>query len=259
MKGCRKGCLGILFFLGNLVIVAPLGAQGVVPEFLIAPDRVEIGAFYRGSQVVVSGTIPAGAEAVVEVIGRETTETLLRKGRRGGLWMNVGELEVRGVPSLYLAMSTSSGLLSEATREAAWGYPALTRKMAFAGSVTEQEQAEFRDQVIKLKESQDLFGVFPGALTVSSGPGGTRTVKGAFTLPTTIKPDTYRVSLSVIEQGRVVAVDPEELTVVMAGFPAMLMELARNHALLYGVLAVAIAIVTGFSMGYLFKRGGGGH
>jgi len=39
----------------------------------------------------------------------------------------------------------------------------------------------------------------------------------------------------------------------------MLMELARTHALLYGVLAVAIAIVTGFSMGYLFKKGGGAH
>ena len=259
MKGGRNGCLGILLFLGCGLIVAPVGAQGVAPELLVVPDRVEIGAFYRGSQVLVSGTIPAGAEAVVEVIGRETAETLLRKGRRGGLWMNVGELEVRGVPSLYLVMSTSSGLLAEATRDAAWGYPALARTMEFAGPVTEQEQAEFRDQFIKLKESQDLFALFPGALTVASGPGGSRTVKGIFTLPTRIKPDTYRIRLSVIEQGRVVAVDPGELTVVMAGFPAMLMELARNHALLYGVLAVAIAIVTGFLTGYLFKKGGGGH
>jgi hypothetical protein len=259
MKGCRKSGLGILLFLGSLVIVVPVGAQGAAPDLLVVPDRVEIGAFYRGSQVLVSGTIPAGAEAVVEVIGRETTEKLLRKGRRGGLWMNVGELEVRGIPSLYLVMSTSSGLLSEGTRDAAWGYPAVTRKMEFAGSVPEQEQAEFRDQFIKLKESQDLFGVFAGALTVSSGPGDRRAVKGVFTLPTTIKPDTYRVCLSVIEQGKVVAVDPGELTVVMAGFPAMLMELADHHALLYGVLAVAIAIVTGFSMGYLFKKGGGGH
>jgi len=259
MKGCGKRCLGILWLLGYVVIAAPLRAQGAAPDFLVVPDRVEIGAFYRGSQVLVSGTIPAGAEAVVEVIGRETAEEVLRKGRRGGLWMNVGELEVRGVPSLYLVMSTSPGLLSGATRDAAWGYPALTRKMEFAGPVTEQEQAEFRDQFIKLKESQDLFGVFPGALTVSLGPGDRRTVKGSFTLPTMIKPDTYRVCLSVIEQGRVVAVDPGELTVVMAGFPAMLMELARTHALLYGVLAVAIAIVTGFSMGYLFKKGGGAH
>jgi uncharacterized protein (TIGR02186 family) len=259
MKRCAKGCLGILLLLGCAVIVAPLGAQGAAPDLLVVPDRVEIGAFYRGSQVLVSGTIPAGAEAVVEVIGRETTEKLLRKGRRGGLWMNVGELEVRGAPSLYLVMSTSNGLLSEATRDAAWGYPALTRKMELAGSATEQEQAQFRDQFIKLKESQDLFGVFPGGLTVSSGSGGKRTVKGVFTLPTKIKPDTYRVRLSVVEQGKVVAVDPGELTVVMAGFPAMLKDLAHNHALLYGVLAVVIAIVTGFSMGYLFKKGGGGH
>ncbi len=131
MKSCRKRCLGTVLLLGYVMIVAPLRAQGAGPDLLVVPDRVEIGAFYRGRQVLVSGTIPAGAEAVVEVIGRETAEKLLRKGRRGGLWMNVGELEVRGVPSLYLVMSTSSGLLSEATRDAAWGYPALTRTMEF--------------------------------------------------------------------------------------------------------------------------------
>jgi hypothetical protein len=259
MKRCRKGCLVVLLLLGCAMMVAPAGAQGAAPGLVVVPDRVEIGAFYRGSEVSISGTIPVGAEAVVEVTGKETAEKLLRKGRRGGLWMNVGELEVRGVPSLYLAMSTSSVLLSQATGGGAWGYPALTRKMELAGPGTAAEQAQLRDQFIKLKESQGLFGVFPGALTVASGPGNSRTVKGVFTLPTKIKPDTYKVRLSVIEQGKVTAVDPGELTVVMAGFPAMLKELAHNHALLYGVLAVVIAIVTGFSMGYLFKKGGGGH
>ena len=39
----------------------------------------------------------------------------------------------------------------------------------------------------------------------------------------------------------------------MVGFPAMLMKLAHQQAALYGILAVVIAIVTGFIMGILFK------
>jgi len=42
------------------------------------------------------------------------------------------------------------------------------------------------------------------------------------------------------------------------GFPAWLAALAYEHGLAYGVLAVVIAIVTGFAMGFIFK-GGGGH
>jgi hypothetical protein len=44
----------------------------------------------------------------------------------------------------------------------------------------------------------------------------------------------------------------------MVGFPEFLMSMAYQHALMYGILAVVVAILTGFLMGYLFK-GGGGH
>jgi uncharacterized membrane protein YraQ (UPF0718 family) len=44
----------------------------------------------------------------------------------------------------------------------------------------------------------------------------------------------------------------------MVGFPAWLAALAYEHGAAYGVLAVVIAIVTGFAMGFIFK-GGGGH
>ena len=49
-----------------------------------------------------------------------------------------------------------------------------------------------------------------------------------------------------------------DLTVALVGFPALLASLAYQHGAVYGVLAVVIAIVTGFAMGFLFK-GGGGH
>ena len=38
----------------------------------------------------------------------------MRKGRRGPLWMNVGEIKVQDAPSLYLVMSTAKELLTAA-------------------------------------------------------------------------------------------------------------------------------------------------
>jgi hypothetical protein len=35
--------------------------------------------------------------------------------------------------------------------------------------------------------------------------------------------------------------------------------LAHEHALLYGVLSVVIAVLTGFIMGFVFKGKGGAH
>ncbi len=45
----------------------------------------------------------------------------------------------------------------------------------------------------------------------------------------------------------------EEIEVRMVGFPAFLATLAYEHAALYGIVAVVIAIATGFLMGFLFK------
>ena len=88
--------------------------------------------------------------------------------------------------------------------------------------------------------------------------GDSQTVTGTFPLPTTIKPGAYRVCLTVVQEGQVTARNCSDLKVIMVGFPAMLASLAYEHGATYGILAVIIAIVTGFAMGYLFK-GGGGH
>jgi len=260
MNSCestRKTIVLLLACLSALAISAP--AREASAALSVLPDRVEIGTFYRGCRVAVSAVIPAGAEAVVEVVGQAPPQKLLRKGRRGGLWMNVGETEVTGAPSLYLAMSTNSELLSESPLDSPWGYGALAHEVTFSGKLSDEEQANLLREFIRLKESEKLFGMFPGGLTLSPAADGQWNVSGTFFLPSTVKPDTYKVSLSVVRAGTIVARSHEELTVAMVGFPAMLWKLAWNHGVIYGIVAVVIALLTGFVTGYVFKKGAGGH
>jgi hypothetical protein len=260
MKSCgrlRKTIVLLLGCLGAVTMSVP--AREAAAALSVVPDSVEIGTFYRGCQVAVSAVIPAGAEAVVEVVGRANTQKLLRKGRRGGLWMSVGETEVSGAPSLYLVMSTNSELLAGSPPDLPWGYGALAHEVRFTGEPSAAEQANLLAEFIKLKESEKLFGTFPGALTLSPAPDGQYNVKGTFFLPGTVKPDAYKVSLSVLRAGTVVDRSDTQLTVAMVGFPALLWKLAWNHGVLYGIVAVVIAFFTGFVMGYVFKKGGGGH
>ncbi len=237
---------------------APALAGAEALELQVWPDVVEIGAFFDGHEVKLNGKIPQGAQAVIEISGPAATEHLMRKGRRGGLWMNVGELEVQGAPSLYLAASTSPPLLKDPPAGAVWGYPALKQQIRFAGDVKPEERDMFLDQFFQLKESEEIYGTFPGALKVKEAAQNLQTLAGTIPLPTKVKPGTYRVCLTVVQGSQVIAQQCRDLKVVMVGFPAMLASLAYEHGLTYGILAVVIAIVTGFAMGFLFK-GGGGH
>jgi hypothetical protein len=157
-----------------------------------------------------------------------------------------------------MVASTSKDLLTSATKEAAWGYRSLEKHITFSGDITAAERPEFMNQFLQLKESENIYASHPGALKIESASGGQSLVTGSFYLPTTTKPGTYKILLSVIQDGKVASRASADLQVAMVGFPAMLSNLAYGHGATYGIIAVVIAIVTGFAMGFLFK-GGGGH
>jgi hypothetical protein len=242
----------------GVLLAGVLPARAAAPTLTVSPATVKIGAFFHGQAVTVSGAIPAGAQAVLEVVGASTEETLMRKGRRGGLWMNVGKILVHDAPSLYLVMSTAKDLLTAANPSATWGYAALKQRITFTGDIQPAEQQKFLGQFLQLKESEHIYATWPGALKVGAAAGGASPVTGIFPLPTTTKPGPYKVCLSVIQDGKVVSSTCTDLTVAMVGFPALLALMAYQHGAVYGVLAVLIAIVVGFAMGFVFK-GGGGH
>ena len=241
-----------------LLLAAGRPARAAEPGLTISPAQVQIGAFFNGQTVTVSGTIPAGTQAVLEVMGSSAEEHLMRKGRRAGMWMNVGEIKVQDAPSLYLVMSTAKELLTAAPAEATWGYRALEKRLVFSGKIEPAERQEFLKQFLELKESEQIYASWPGALTLKAAAGAASAVTASFPLPTNTRPGAYKVCLSVIQDGRVLSRNCADLTVALVGFPAWLAGLAYQHGAAYGVLAVVIAIVTGFAMGFIFK-GGGGH
>jgi hypothetical protein len=241
-----------------LILSLPSLVWGDSLDLKVIPSQVEIGALFRGHRVTVTAMIPQGAEAVMEVEGQTGDEHLMRKGRRGGLWLNVGEIDFHGAPSLYMVMSTDPKLLEAAAAAEPWGYPALKTRVTMSGLVQDPERNEFLEQFLKMKESEGLYTTFQEPIKKSPVAGGLVPVKGEFQLPTNVRPGSYEVCLSVIQEGRITAKNCGELKVTMVGFPAMIATLAYQHGAIYGILAVVIAIVTGFAIGFVFK-GGGGH
>lgn len=244
-----------LAWLGLLtaIMLVPAVAAASSAKIRLFPDRVDIGAFFQGVEVNIHGEIPPGCEAVVEIEGTAAREELLRKGRRGGLWMAVGEIRVENAPNLYLVLSSAPKVPQLEGRETPWGFPALRSRVKFQGALTDQELDLFFKEFLELKKSEELYGAVPGVLKIGKSPEGQTTLKGTFPLPAKVPPGNYRVRLSVVKDGRVLEQKNEELEVKMVGFPALLAALAYEHASFYGIIAVVIAIATGFIMGFLFK------
>jgi len=223
----------------------------------VDPDALHIRENFQGAPLTLSADIPEGAGAVMEIRGAAHEDHLLRQGRRAGLWMSVGEVTVQGAPSVYLLMSTTD-VAAHSDSGTKWGYEALRKQMKFFGSIPHDGAGALFEQFVKLKESESLYGLFPGSLKAVRTTNGRETIEGQLMLPSNITPGNYRIVLSVLNSGKLVEQRSLELPVTMRGLPAFLASLAHKHAMLYGLVAVVIAIVTGFVMGFIFK-GKGAH
>jgi hypothetical protein len=62
-----------------------------------------------------------------------------------------------------------------------------------------------------------------------------------------------------VRDGRVAERAQASFTVARTGVVAWLSDMAFNRAALYGIMAVVIAIIAGFAVGMIFKKGGGAH
>ena len=257
----RRSAWLTLFSAPAIASVLAMGsavpALAASPTLQVAPNSVRITESFRGAPLVISADIPTGAGAVVEIVGTAREERLLIKGRRGGLWMNVGEVTVRGAPSLYFLMSTKSHAPSLSDSGSPIGYPALCTKVKFTPCAEQREKTLF-EQLIRLKEDEGLYGVFPSSLRTTTRSEGEQTVQGQIMAPSNIAPGTYEVMLSVFNDGKLLERRTTQFSVRMAGLTAILVSLAHHHAIVYGLLALVIAIATGFAMGLLFK-GKGAH
>ncbi|MBI5248602.1 MAG: TIGR02186 family protein [Desulfomonile tiedjei] len=253
----RTACLWALVLLGLALqaLGTPSCATAETSDLSVSPTTLDIRESFRGAPVAISAEIPQGASAVLEVRGVAHEDHLLRQGRRGGLWMSVGEVTVHGAPSVYYLLSTLD-LHSHSDIASRWGYNALQKQTEFQGAIPREGSGELFEQLVKLKENEGLYGVFPKSLKLTGTSKDKSTLEGQLTFPSNIPPGNYRIVLSVLNSGKLLEQKSFELTVEMSGLPGLLASLANEHAALYGLIAVVIAIVTGFVTGFLFKSKG---
>jgi uncharacterized protein (TIGR02186 family) len=241
----------VVFLVGGL---PPAMSGAVEGDLLLNPTSISIGSFFQGAELQVSAVIPGNSEAVIEVRGPHREEHLVRKGRRWGMWMNAGDLTISDIPSLYFYAVTNPVLTTMPS--APWGFAALERQSQITGAVQPEGEPFFFRQFLALKESEGMYISEPGSIATELGPEGTRRLMKVFWLPARVPPGVYQVSVRVVQDGGIVVTKQQELQIAKVGLPSLVWTLAHEQAVLYGIVAVIIALVTGFLMGFFFKSKG---
>jgi uncharacterized protein (TIGR02186 family) len=259
MNGRRRTLWALV--LGLIALSSPTAAQQVL-QTTITPQPITIDAVYNGSELRVAGQLPADCEAVVRIAGERGDLQVKQKGKVGGLlWMNLDTVTFENVPNVLLIntareFSELLGPQPTTAPAAKLGLPYLRQEARILPESGDKD-ALFNN-LLKLKESEGLYGSSTNRLHYLRANDTQKSFEVLVPIPARFPPGKYRVEVYAVRQGDVIEQTSHPLEVKLVGFPAFLSSLAFQYGAVYGLCAVAIAVIAGLLTGVLFAGSKGG-
>jgi len=247
---------GLLF----LFVHTPVRAEAPL-ELNVSPESVSIGTYYQGTDITVSGKIPADCEAVAVFTGEGKELHLKEKGKALGLlWMNMDTLTFKNVPAVFFVVSRQrieEMTTPEGSEVQEIGFEGLSRQITLESEKTDPQF--YIQELFNLKKHEKLYQEQIGnQITYAEPVQGVKAFQAVIHLPSRLLPGNYHVNVYAIQNGRLLNQEERQVDVELTEMPSFLAGMAFGHGLMYGILATVIAIVAGLVIGLMFQGSKGG-
>lgn len=225
----------------------------------LSQDNISITATFDGSDILIYGAVkrdspaPEGAplQVIVTVRGPSTALTVRRKDRRFGIWLNNAAVRIDRAPSFYSV--TTSAPLAESLREVEDLRHRITipRAVRSVGISSEADNAPlFVEALLRVREAEGHYLLSEGSVQLSEET----LFRADVALPSALTEGDYLVRIFITRDGRVIDTISHDIFVRKAGLERFLFHLAQEQALLYGLLALLLAVGAGWGASAVFSR-----
>ncbi len=265
----RQAILGLRLLPVLAVVLAALlsqnaSAQASTPVTLkLTPETIEMGAFYNGARLRMEGTAPSGSKVMIVLRGVSKDEVFNKKDRVGPIWINVDKVHVTGPPSLFLRFSSEDvhTFLDRQTIDAyALDELSIRNRMRIRTEHGLRDPEALRligDHYLDLKKRDGSYRRIADRVRMADIGNGEERYTLEIGWPKLATPGSYQVEVYACRDNRIVGQSGTTLQLVEVGFPAFMANAAREHAYLYGILAVILAVIAGFGIDALAVLLGG--
>ncbi|MFN0113831.1 MAG: TIGR02186 family protein [Paracoccaceae bacterium] len=234
----------------------PAAAETVVAG--LSQDRVSITANFDGSDILIYGAvkreepIPRSSrlDVIVTVEGPSAPITVRRKSRAFGVWINTASVMVDSAPSFYEVATTAplTEILS-ATEDLRHSISVAQAIRSVGAPQDVLDSPAFTEALIRIRDRsgayrQDDRGVRLAEETL---------FRADIDLPANLIEGDYKARIFLVREKRIVAELTDTIGVRKVGLERFLFTLARDRPVAYGLLALAIAALAGWSASTVFR------
>ena len=250
-----------------LVLLVPLlmAQSRPVLKPVLVPDvsqrDIEIAYSFTGAELLLFGAIlyPGGrlpdddkpTDIVVVVKGPVQSILVREKEKVAGIWVNAARLRYRSAPSFYaIASSRPIGRLIDDRTQAIYELGLDSLQLSPASNAPPDEQDRFARGLVELKRRSGLYFEAPRAVEITDGV----LYRARLTIPARVPVGRFTAETFLIRDGRVLAAATRDIEIRKSGFERFVARSAERHSILYGLVAVALSVLFGWSAGWIARR-----
>ncbi|MDF1686470.1 MAG: TIGR02186 family protein [Parvibaculaceae bacterium] len=256
----------LLPYVALLGFIDPVHAEGIVTD--LSKHEVAIRSNFTGADILVFGAIErAGdsastgpADVVIEVTGPETTETVRRKDKVSGIWMNYEATRFERVPGFYAVLSSrplENIAPASLLKVEQLGFNNISFGKAWSSVLggeenlrTPDEVAPFSTAILRSRAKDKLYVADSNGVVFM----GDTLFRASIPLPASVPVGLYTVKVYLLRDGHVVDAISSPLLIAKSGVERVIYRFAYGQPFLYGIVAVLLAIFAGWTAALIFRE-----
>lgn len=224
----------------------------------LSQNTISITANFDGSDILIYGAVKRDAPApqgaplgvIITVEGPSAPVTVRRKSRKFGIWVNAANVTVDSAPSFYDVATTGPlGDILSQTEDLRYriSVPLAIRSVGAPQDIL--DAGAFTEALIRLREAKGDYRIDESAVRLSEET----LFRTNIDLPANLTEGDYKTRIFLIRNRAVVALYTQTIGVRKVGLERWTFGLAHQQPALYGILALALAVIAGWAASAIFR------
>ena len=220
----------------------------------ISTDLVQINTGFDGVNLLLFGTTNGTNNIIIVIKGPLETNIIRKKTRFASIWVNTEKVIIENVPTFYAIASTRP--LNQITTQSIlkkYGIGAnnfLTNILKQANAKTMDISDEYKNALVRLKNKLGLYIDNPIKIKLIEEQLFRANIK----FPANVGTGKYTAQIYYFKDGLLLDVINKPILVEKIGIGADVFRLAHSHSALYGIIAILIAVASGWIAAAIFRK-----
>jgi uncharacterized protein (TIGR02186 family) len=250
-KGKLVAMVRVLGLVVSLLVFASFPAQAKSLISDISDHLINIDSKFTGTDILLFGARNDPGDIIVVVRGPSKGYIVRKKERIAGIWVNRQQVRFENIDSFYTIASSRPlyAMKSDAMLSSLGiGMNNLPYRVIKKSDVVNAEPYKnaLRDYQLQSK----LYLSNKHAIPLI----GEILFRVVVRLPDNIQRGVYTAETYLVNNGQLLAMQSTPIIVQKTGFDAYISDIAHDHAIIYGLTAVAMALFAGWMAGIVFRK-----